>query len=89
LISRCKQTTRLHQRLANRFGGRQGRAATLLFVAGLLLVGVPSGMLGSSFAGHVNDAYTVIENDAIEFKQPDAAVPEWPPVIGAVMPAVG
>ena len=68
----------LHQRLANRFGGRQGRAATLLVVAGLLLVGVPSAMLGSSFAGHVHDAYTALENDAIEFRQPDPAVAEWP-----------
>jgi hypothetical protein len=46
-------------------------------------------MLGSSFAGHVNDACTVLENDAIEFRQPDPAVPEWPSVIGAVMLAVG
>jgi len=68
----------LHQRLANRFGGRQGRAATLLVVAGLLLIGVPSAMLGSSFASHVHDTYTALENDTIEFKQPDPAVAEWP-----------
>lgn len=70
----------LHRRLANRFGGRQGRAATLLVVAGLLRIGVPSAMLGSSFASHVHDSYTVLENDTIEFKQPDPAVAEWPVV---------
>lgn len=31
----------LHQRLARWFGGRQGRAATLLVVASLLLIGGP------------------------------------------------
>jgi hypothetical protein len=31
-------------------------------------------MLGSSFASHVHDSYTALENDIIEFKQPDPAV---------------
>lgn len=70
----------LNQRLANRFSGRQGRAAALLVVAGLLLIGVPSAMLGSSFANHIHNTYTAIENNTIEFKQPDPAVAEWPVV---------
>jgi predicted PurR-regulated permease PerM len=68
----------LQQRIAKRLGGRQGRSATLLVLAGILLIGVPSGMLGSSFASHVHDAYTALDNNTLDFKQPDPAVAEWP-----------
>ena len=40
----------LHDRLAVRLGGRQGRSATVLVLAGLLLIGAPIVMLSSSFA---------------------------------------
>src|SRR6185436_8755983 len=40
----------LHYWVAERFGGRQGAAAVALIVATLLLLGVPTVMLGSSFA---------------------------------------
>lgn len=68
----------LHRRLARRFGGRQGRAATLVVVAGLLLIGVPTVMIGGAFASHAHDAYTALENNTITIKQPDPAVAEWP-----------
>jgi predicted PurR-regulated permease PerM len=68
----------LHQRLARWLGGRQGRAATLLVVAFLLLIGGPMVMLGGSFARHVHDAYTAYENNTVSIKQPDPAVAEWP-----------
>jgi len=68
----------LHRRLAGRLGGRQGWAATLLVIAGLLLIGVPTVMLGSSFANHVHDAYTAFENDEITFKPPSPGVADWP-----------
>jgi predicted PurR-regulated permease PerM len=68
----------LHQRLARGFGGRQGPASILLVIAVLLLIGVPTAMLGSSFASHVHDAYTAIENNAVTIKKPDPAVADWP-----------
>jgi predicted PurR-regulated permease PerM len=68
----------LHQRLARLLRGRQGRAATLLVVAGLLLIGGPTVMLGGSFARHVHDAYTAFENNTVSIKQPDPAVADWP-----------
>jgi predicted PurR-regulated permease PerM len=68
----------LHQRLARWLGGRQGSAATLLVVAGLLLIGGPTVMLGGSFARRVHDTYTAFENDTISIKQPGPAVAEWP-----------
>jgi len=68
----------LHQRLAKRLKGRQGRAAALLVVAGILLIAVPAAMLGGSFAKYVHSAYTAYENDSITIKQPDPQVADWP-----------
>ena len=68
----------LHQRLAGRIGDRQGRAATLLVLAGLLLIGVPTVMLGSSFAGHVQDMLEAVQNDTLQVPAPPASVAEWP-----------
>ena len=41
---------------------------------GLLLIGVPTVMLGSSFAGHVHDAYSAFANNTITIKQPTPSV---------------
>ena len=68
----------LHQHLAGWLGGRQACAATLLVLASLLLLGVPTVMLGSSFAGHIHDAYTAFENHTVTIKQPSSAVADWP-----------
>ena len=48
----------MHQSLAKRLGGQQGRAATLVVVAGLLLIGGPTVMLGGSFASQVKNLMT-------------------------------
>src|SRR5688572_19774350 len=40
----------LNAKLAKRLGGRRGLAATVLTLVGLLLLGVPTVMLGNSFA---------------------------------------
>jgi predicted PurR-regulated permease PerM len=71
----------LYRRVSESLGGRQGVAATLLVVAGLLLIGVPTAMLGSSFANHLYGVYTAIENNAISIQPPAAAVADWP-IIG-------
>ena len=68
----------LHRSLAGRLGGRQGWAATLLVIAGLLLIGVPTVMLGSSFASRINDVYTAFENNEIVIKAPSPGVADWP-----------
>ena len=70
----------LHRRLAARLGGRQGRAATLLVLVGVLLIGVPTGMLGSSFAGHIHTMYTAYEQQSINIPPPNPAVADWPVV---------
>ena len=68
----------LHGRLAARMGGRQGLAATVLVVAGLLLIGVPTVMLGSSFASHAQDAYEALDQGALTIPPPSPRVAQWP-----------
>jgi predicted PurR-regulated permease PerM len=68
----------LHQGLARRLRGRQGRAATLIVLVGLLLIGVPTAMLGSSFAGQVHELYTAIDGETINVPPPAASVADWP-----------
>ena len=68
----------LHHGLAGRLGGRQGTSATLLVVAGLLLIGIPTVMLGSSFADHVHTVYTGLESHSLAIPPPAPSVAEWP-----------
>ena len=68
----------LHQRLARWLGGRQRWAATLVVLSGLVLIGVPTGMLGDSFARQMHKTYIAFENNAVNLKSPDAAVADWP-----------
>jgi predicted PurR-regulated permease PerM len=68
----------LHRRFARRLGNRQGRAATLIVLAGLLLIGGPTVMLGSSFATHVHNGYTALEEQTVTIPSPPATVAEWP-----------
>jgi predicted PurR-regulated permease PerM len=68
----------LHQRLTKSLKGRQGRASVIIVLAGILLIAVPTAMIGGSFAKYVHKAYTAYENDSITIKQPDPKVADWP-----------
>jgi len=68
----------LHQKLTKLLGDRPGRAATLMVVTGLLLIGIPMVLLGSSFAGHVHDTYTAFKNNTLSITQPSPSVADWP-----------
>ncbi len=70
----------LHQLIANRIGKRQGRAATILVLSGLFLIGTPTVMLGSSFAGHIHKVNTAFKNNEVKVKPPAPSVAEWPVV---------
>jgi predicted PurR-regulated permease PerM len=67
-----------HRALARRLGERKGLAATLIVLAGMLLIGTPTVILGSSFAGHVHEMYGDFQSDAITLRSPDPSVAEWP-----------
>ena len=68
----------LNKKAASFFGGRPGRAAASIVITGILFIGIPSAMLGSSFAEQMHELYTAISSDEFEIKQPEASVAEWP-----------
>lgn len=76
----------LHQKIANKLGGKQGRAATLLVLFGILLIGVPTVMLGGSTADFVHETHTAFQNNTITIKPPAPSVAEWP-VVGTKLHA--
>jgi predicted PurR-regulated permease PerM len=68
----------LHQRVAGRLGDRQGRAATLIVLAGILLIGAPVAILATSFADYVHDVHTAFENNTLSVPAPKVSVAQWP-----------
>ncbi|MEA1890361.1 MAG: AI-2E family transporter [Pseudomonadota bacterium] len=68
----------LHQKIAKKNGGKQGRAATMLVLSGLLLVGVPTAFLGASTADFVHETHEAFESNSITIKAPADSVAEWP-----------
>jgi predicted PurR-regulated permease PerM len=68
----------LHRWLARRLSNKQGWAATVLVLAGLLLIGGPTVMLGSSFAAQVHKTYIAFDNDSLTIPKPKPSVAEWP-----------
>lgn len=70
----------LHQKLAKRLGGKQGRAAVILVVIGCLLIDVPVGFLGVSFINNAHDVRTAYENNELNVPEPDPKVAQWPVV---------
>lgn len=68
----------LHQRIAKKFGGKQGRAATFLVLSGILLIGAPTVMLVGTTADFVQETHTAFENQAFTIKPPADSVAKWP-----------
>lgn len=70
----------LHQNFARKLGGKEGRAATLLVLSLILLIGIPTVILAGSFADFVHETHTAFENNTITIKPPAPSVAEWPVV---------
>ena len=68
----------LHSGLAKRMGGRQGLSATVLVLSGLLLLGVPTVMLGSSFASQLQEIAAAAHEGKLHIPPPAPGVAEWP-----------
>ena len=71
----------LHQALAGRIGGRQGLAATILVVLGVLLLVVPTAVLMSSLADSIQRLIQDVQNNTLAIPAPPAGVATWP-IIG-------
>jgi len=68
----------LHQMLVKHLGGKQSRPSILIVVVGLLLIGGPVVMLGSSCVNHINSFHTALEADQLVIQPPAPSVEEWP-----------
>jgi predicted PurR-regulated permease PerM len=77
----------LNARLAKHMGGRRGLAATVLTLVGLLLLGVPTVMLGNSFATHVQEVAVAAQAGTLHIPAPSPGVADWP-VVGKKIFAV-
>ena len=70
----------LHQALASKIGGKQGLAATLLVVVGVVLIVVPTAMLMSSLGDSVQQLVNDVQNNTLKIPAPRPGVAAWPVV---------
>jgi predicted PurR-regulated permease PerM len=70
----------LHQSLANKIRGKQGLAAALLVIVGILLIVVPAAMLISSLGDSVHQLVNDVQNNSLKIPAPRPGVEEWPVV---------
>ena len=68
----------LHQWLAGRLGGKQGLAATLLVIVGVVVIVVPSTMLASSLGDSVHQLVKDVQSNSLKIPAPRPGVEEWP-----------
>jgi len=68
----------LHLKLAGKLGGKTGLSATVIVLAGLLVIGGPTVMIGQSFASHLHGAYSKFDSEQLAIPTPSKAVAEWP-----------
>ena len=67
-----------HGYLAQRFGGHQMLAASLIVFLLFLLIVLPSGLLGVSFAEHIQQLQSTLKQEEFTIRQPPASVAGWP-----------
>ena len=77
----------VHQALASKVGGKQGRAATLLVILGLVLIVVPTAVLTNSLADSVHDLVKQVQDNTLKVPPPRESVASWP-VVGVKIHAL-
>ena len=70
----------LHQALASTIGGKQGLAATLLVVVGVVLIVVPTAMLLSALGDAVHQLVNDVQHNTLKIPAPRPGVAAWPVV---------
>jgi len=71
----------MHQKLANKLGGNQGRSATIFVLCGVLFLGVPTVMLSGSLVDFIQETHSKYSSESFTVNPPKASVAEWP-IIG-------
>jgi predicted PurR-regulated permease PerM len=69
-----------HQMLAHRMREKQGLAATLLVLGGIVLIGVPTAVLMASLGDSVQDFVGSVRGNTMQIPAPSPNVAEWPVV---------
>jgi predicted PurR-regulated permease PerM len=70
----------LHQSLASKIGGKQGLAAILVVVMGIVLIVAPTAMLMSSLGDSVQQLVNDVRNNTLTIPAPRPGVEGWPVV---------
>lgn len=68
----------IHQQIARRIGGKQGLAATLLVLVGLVLIVGPTTVLVSSLGDSLQDLINNVKNNTLQIPAPSPKVADWP-----------
>lgn len=72
----------LHRSLARRIGGKQGLAATIVVLGGLLLIVAPSALLMNSLGSSIYDFVTAVQHNTLNIPAPREGIKEWP-IVGS------
>lgn len=67
-----------HRKLARKLGGKQGLAATLLVVGGIVLIVAPTAVLLTSLGDSVHDLVVSVRDHTLRIPAPPAGVAQWP-----------
>jgi predicted PurR-regulated permease PerM len=67
-----------HQKLARRMRGKQGMAATLLVLVGIVLIGVPTALLMASLGESLQHLVASVRDGSIKIPAPSPGVAAWP-----------
>ena len=68
----------LNQKLASRLSTSKGRAASILVSLMLLLIGVPTVLLGISFIDHMRELFQGLSAGTVVVPPPQPGIAEWP-----------
>ncbi len=68
----------LHRALARRIGGKQGLAATIVVIAGVLLVIIPTALLMNSFGSSIHDFVSAVQHNTLQIPAPREGIRDWP-----------
>src|SRR5512138_1320788 len=68
----------LHRRLARQIGGKQGLAATIVVVAGIVLIVAPTAVLMDSFGSTVHRLVGAVQQNTLEVPAPREGIRDWP-----------
>jgi predicted PurR-regulated permease PerM len=77
----------LHQRLARRMGGRQGVAAVLVVIGGIVLIITPTALLLNSFGSSLHDLVGAVQQNRLHVPPPRESVKGWP-IVGEKVYAI-